>query len=122
MLRESGLPGPPSRPGPIIGPMSGGAPRESRTQLGYQPALDSTATPDPSATAARPDPSTVAPTQRPSPGTPWHLPVKLLLVGDSQANMLDLNAPPTVAASFQLVDGWVEGCGVLPGRMTSSTP
>jgi hypothetical protein len=45
----------------------------------------------------------------------------LLLVGDSQANMLDLNAPSTVAKSFQLVDGWVEGCGVLLGRMTSST-
>ena len=52
----------------------------------------------------------------PFPGAPWHLPVKLLLVGDSQANMLDLNAPSTVTKSFQLVDGWVEG-GALLGRI-----
>ncbi len=57
----------------------------------------------------------------PSPGAPWKLPVKLLLVGDSQANMLDLNAPSIVSKSFALVDGWVEGCGVLLGKMTSST-
>ena len=35
--------------------------------------------------------------------------------------MFDLNAPSIVGKSFQLVDGWVEGCGVLLGKMTSST-
>ncbi|HEY7942582.1 MAG TPA: acyltransferase family protein [Candidatus Limnocylindrales bacterium] len=88
---------------------------------GLAAAADSTASPAGSATAELPDPSTGAPTASPSSGAPWQLPVKLLLVGDSQANMLDLNAPSVVGKSFQLVDGWVEGCGVLLGRMTSST-
>jgi peptidoglycan/LPS O-acetylase OafA/YrhL len=60
--------------------------------------------------------ASVAPTASPSG---HKLPVGLLLVGDSQANMLALNAPGSVKKSFKVTDGWLEGCGILSDRMIS---
>jgi len=72
--------------------------------------------------SAAPTPSQAGPGS-PSPAVPssrpWKLPVGLLLVGDSQANMLALNAPSTVPKTFKVTDGWLEGCGILSDRMIS---
>lgn len=62
-------------------------------------------------------PSATAPPNAPRPG--WSLPVRLLLVGDSQANVLALNAPSSVARSFAITDGWKEGCGILSDVIVS---
>ena len=65
---------------------------------------------------------TVDPVLTPSgaSGSHWKLPVDLAIVGDSQANLLVLNAPASVADTFRITNGFTEGCGVLLGRMTSS--
>ncbi len=79
------------------------------------------------------EPSVAPPSAASSAGSPGHagsspstavkgpskLPVGLLLVGDSQANMLALNAPSSVRKSFKVTDGWLEGCGILSDRMIS---
>jgi peptidoglycan/LPS O-acetylase OafA/YrhL len=67
--------------------------------------------------------STPLPTASASPGigSGRTLPVPLLLVGDSQANLLALNAPRRVATTFTITDGWKEGCGILSDTITSRT-
>jgi len=45
----------------------------------------------------------------------------LAVVGDSQAMTLVRNAPGTATASFGLVDGSIEGCGLFPGGSMRSS-
>jgi peptidoglycan/LPS O-acetylase OafA/YrhL len=68
-----------------------------------------------------PVPGEVPSTTAPPSGSPrgWSLPARLLLVGDSQANLLALNAPSSVARSFAITDGWKEGCGILSDVIVS---
>ncbi|HET7027023.1 MAG TPA: acyltransferase family protein [Candidatus Limnocylindrales bacterium] len=71
------------------------------------PTTEPTATPSEPAESATPE------------AAGWTLPVGLLLVGDSQANLLALNAPKSVARSFTITNGWKEGCGILSDRIIS---
>ena len=47
------------------------------------------------------------------------LPIVVTVVGDSQVNTLLINAPPGIGRTFTLVNGSVEGCGVVLGLMSS---
>lgn len=49
------------------------------------------------------------------------LPVRVVVVGDSQAHALVVNRPSNIGATFTLSDGSVDGCGVLDrGRLLTS--
>jgi peptidoglycan/LPS O-acetylase OafA/YrhL len=75
--------------------------------------------PEPSGAApSTPNSSAAAPSGTAAGRT---LPVPLLLVGDSQANLLALNAPKRVARTFTITNGWKEGCGILSDTITSRT-
>lgn len=47
-------------------------------------------------------------------------PIRTVVIGDSVANTLVINAPADLAASIDLSNGSVEGCGVSRGRIASA--
>jgi hypothetical protein len=54
------------------------------------------------------------------PPRPAH-PLRVAVVGDSQGMTLILNQPPDAAGYVRLLDDTTEGCGLLGGRITSSS-
>ncbi len=48
-------------------------------------------------------------------------PARVIVVGDSQGHTLVVNAPRSLAATMTLLDGYIDGCGVLDEGSMSST-
>ena len=73
---------------------------------------------------ARPGPTTTtadpaAPTTTTLPGR-FSLPIRTVIVGDSVANTLFINAPDDIGSDLALTNGSVEGCSISRGRIQST--
>ncbi len=77
------------------------------------------ATPPPTVEAAAVTPTSSGPG---STGVTLGRPLRVVVVGDSQANALTINAPASLASTITLSNGALDGCGIVDkGTMKSSS-
>jgi peptidoglycan/LPS O-acetylase OafA/YrhL len=106
---------------PFAGPTLVAEPPTASAAVAAPPLTTTTtaaaATPSVASTLANaPPPVAVTP-----PITVARLPRRVTIVGDSVGKMLVRNAPADAKQTFTMVDGAIEGCGIVDGSMRSSS-